>query len=180
MQMEFGPTHVPGNTCRSPHEDTTLKKGGATGPCQRSSPPLGKPTAKDTRGLDLGHGAFPLGQLLPCVNLPPLPDPKWRKTQARLREGAPEPSAFPKRLSLLSTVWNLHWPFTSLPASSQLFRALMQTVCRAACSPSPTSSCFLIGSCRMGNRGLRGEKTTNRSLVYKAELKTFFMHSRLL
>lgn len=36
----------------------------------------------------------------------------------------------------LSTVWNLRWPFTSLPGSSQLFRALMQTMCRAAWAPS--------------------------------------------
>lgn len=120
------------------------------------------------------HQEFQLCQILGCLNLPPLPAPKWGKTQAGLWERDAE------CLSLLSTVWNLHWPFTSLPASSQLFRALMQTVCRAACSPSPASSCLRIGSCRMGNRGLRGEKTTNRSLVYKAELKTFFMHSRLL
>jgi hypothetical protein len=43
-----------------------------------------------------------------------------------------------------------------------------------------SSSCLLIGSCRMGNQGLKGEKTTNRSLVYEAELKTLLMYSRLL
>lgn len=153
-----------------------LGEAGATRSCRRNSPQLRKlpgPPLQTGMGDPL-HQEFQLCQILGCLNLPPLLAPKRRKTQARLWEGAPE------RLSLLSTVWNLHWPFTSLPASSQLFRTLMQTVCRAACSPSPASSCLRIGSCRMGNRGLRGEKTTNRSLVYKAELKTFFMHSRLL
>lgn len=174
MQSVFIPTHVPRSTC-PPGQDSP----GRSGCCQvrpKEQPPAQKAprSAPQTgRGVPL-HQEFQLPQILGCLNLPPLPAPKRRKTQAGLWEGAPE------RLSLLSTVWNLHWPFTSLPASSQLFRALMQTVCRAACSPSPASSCLRIGSCRMGNRGLRGEKTTNRSLVYKAELKTFFMHSRLL
>lgn len=31
-------------------------------------------------------------------------------------------------------------PFSSLPGSSQLLRALMQTICRAACLPSPAAA----------------------------------------
>lgn len=178
MQTEPGHTCLP---CMTPHEEMMLNEG-----VPAQVPPEETPTAQKSHPeAHVGDG--PQAPRFAAV-LTPSCVWGWSSTlrlqsRGRHRPGPAKGSRALKSVSEapLSAINSLEFTL-ALYIITRLFTAiqgLMQTICRAACLPSPASSGLLIGSCRMGNRGLRGEKTTNRSLVYKAELKTFFMHSGL-
>lgn len=99
-------------------------------------------------------------------------------------EGPDGTAPSPEEISeTLSPCYQQHGIYTGPYTTTRLFTASQGLNANHMQSPllSPgSSSCLLIGSCRMGNQGLRGEKTTNRSLVYEAELKTLLMYSQLL
>lgn len=136
---------------------------------------LRKPTAEYKWGVVLVHQEFQLCRLFPVSGI--VPSTPQHQSGGKHRPDSGQGLQNPKRVSEapLPAINSLEFTLALyiITRSSQLFRALMQTICRAACSPSPASSCFLIGSCRMGNRGLRGEKQQTDLLSTKQNSKHF-------